>query len=208
MTLPAPVVLVAALRRVGVIPSSAAVRVEAGRWATGVHVDETNWIVREVPTPSSVSILTIDREIEGRSPDLGMALASAPDETVWRLERETDVKDLLSYLARQSEHEDGSADTMATVLALFQTGGASERALLQPPQLISDLGIPEPILTAVEPPRLVFGQDRADSADWTLAFWSLASLRAEDGWIRSVLHRWTVTSRSGEVAWWSRPEWP
>ncbi len=226
MSLPAPDLLIAAMRRSGVIASSASVRVQTGTWATVVHADESTWILREIPTPAPVSILSLDREIEARSPDIGLAVAPAPDGTVWRLDRETEVKDLLGHLARGLGAGAGSADAMATVLALFQSGGPGERALLRPPELIGGLGIRNAILSAMHAPRLAAtgggsvdavgsggsaapvgaGEGSLDG-DWSLVFWSLASVPVEGAPIRSVLHRWTVTSRAGEVTWWSRPEW-
>ena len=205
MSLPAPDLLVAAMRRSGVIASSASVRVQTGTWATVVHADESTWILREIPTPAPVLILSLDREIEARSPDIGLAVAPAPDGTVWRLDRETEMKDLLGHLARGADA--GSADAMATVLALFQSGGPGERALLRPPELIGGLGIGNMIVSAMHAPRLAATGEGTVDGDWSLAFWSLASAPVVGAPIRSVLHRWTVTSRAGEVAWWSRPEW-
>ncbi len=205
MSLPAPDVLIAAMRRSGVIASSASVRVQTGTWATVVHSDESTWILREIPTPASISILSLDREIEARSSDIGLAIAPGSDGTVWRLDRETEVKDLLGHLALGADA--GSADAMATVLALFQSGGAGERALLRPPELIGGLGIDNAIVSAMHAPRLAATGEGSVDCDWSLVFWSLASATVVGAPIRSVLHRWTVTSQAGEVAWWSRPEW-
>ena len=213
MSLPAPDLLIAAMRRSGVIASSASVRVQTGTWATVVHADESTWILREIPTPtpSPVSILSLDREIEGRSPDIGLAIAPASDGTVWRLDRETDAKDLLRHLAASAGA--AAADAMATVLALFQSGGPAERALLRPPELIGGLGIGSAIVSGMHAPRLVAAgevsveADGSMDGDWSLVFWSLASVSVMSAPIRSMLRHWTVTSRAGEVAWWSHQEW-
>lgn len=207
MSLPSPDILIAAMRSSGVIASSASVRVQTGTWATVVHADESTWILREIPTPASISILSLDREIEARSSDIGLAIAPGSDGTVWRLDQETQVKDLLGHLALGADAGAGSADAMATVLALFQSGGPGERALLRPPELIGDLGIDNAIVSAMLAPRLTATGEGSVDRYWSLVFWSLASVPVVGAPIRSVLHRWTVTSHAGEVAWWSRPEW-
>src|SRR4051794_8300453 len=99
-------------------------------------------------------------------------MAPAPAETVWRLDRETDVKDLLRHLAPQpdagagpgpaADFGHGPADAMATVLALFQSAGPSERALLRPPELLDGLDIRGPIGSAVHAPRLVVAPGGVD----------------------------------------------
>jgi len=150
-------------------------------------------------------VVSIDREIEARSPDIGLAIAPGPDGSVWRLDHETEVKDLLGHLALGADAD--SADAMATVLALFQSGGAGERALLRPPELIGGLGIDNAIVSAMHAPRLAATGEGSVDGDWSLVFWSLASATVVGAPIRSVLHRWTVTSQAGELAWWSRPEW-
>jgi hypothetical protein len=221
--------VVAAMRRSGIIATSASVRVQRGQWALVVHADESNWIVREIQTPAPIAVLGLSLEIEGRFPDVGLAISPALQGMVWRLDRESELKDLLRHLAMPAlvlssrEPVSEAADAMASVLSLFHPEGPSERALLRPPELIDGLGIPSPIVAAMHAPRLEVEPDRRGGdesgdasypggpfadGDWSLEFWSLNSTMGAGGVAaRSVLHRWNVTSRAGEVAWWAYPEW-
>jgi hypothetical protein len=199
VTLPASDTLVAVLRAAGVLAPSAPATVEIGTYAATVTDDGLTWVVREVPTEASedagVAILTVALDVDDGGVGLGIAVDAAGQG--WRLDREDQTKVMLDTLARFRV-----PDAMATVLALFQSGGPPERAIVDPPDIVDTLGLAPELLEQVHGPRL----DTAEDGSWRLEFWSVGTELGELG-PRSTLYRWTATSQDGDVAWWGTPVW-
>ena len=198
MSLPAADEIAHALRASGIVAPSASLEIEVGSAAASVRDGAVEWIVREVPTSAvdlaGITIITVDSDID--VPSDGPGVAVGPGGSYWRLDDEEGAKDLFGVLARA-----GAADAMATVLALFQTEGGRQRALLDPPRIVESIGLPPGLLASLHGPCLTGGHDD----NWALTFWTLAA-----GPLRSnalSLHRWNAKSADGETAWWSRPEW-
>ena len=199
MTLPSGDRIVSVLRTLSVLGPNGHVEVEMSRAGAVVREDGLDWVVTELPTSAQeragVVILIVDLDHDGRGPGIGVAVPMTG--ACWRLDHEDEAKDLLRVLART-----GAVDAMAAVLAMFQSGGAAQRALDGTPDLLVAIGVPEHSRPPVHAPCFTAGPDESG---WRLEFWSVATphLRAN----RYTLHNWTVTCEGDDVAWWAAPEW-